>query len=200
MFASLSDMELLLAGLATVILFFLGYKIGGFLSARKSKRDLSNLKTESHNTSKSLKRILEEEKNQVVAENVNLTENNKILNQKVEDYRKKLAGMGMLNFSGGKKRADILYSLLLENEALEQLLAEQGDKLAGERKEHLFHRMKDIGKRQRLLAEIFNDETIKNYVKDVLSDDGRIEAAANKIENDLTDDHLLEGKKDSPEA
>lgn len=30
MFASLSDMELLLAGLGTVIIFFLGYKIGSF--------------------------------------------------------------------------------------------------------------------------------------------------------------------------
>ena len=96
MFASLSDMELLLAGLGTVIIFFLGYKIGSFWSARKCKRDLNNLETESYNTSKSLKRILEEEKNQVVVENVTLTENNKILNQKVEDYRKKLAGMGKL--------------------------------------------------------------------------------------------------------
>lgn len=183
MLENLTELQLLVAGLLGIVLFFMGHKIGSYFASRKCARDREQLETESHNTNKSLKRILEEEKTVVVNENLSLKSANHALNEKLEDYRKKLAGMGVLSFSGSKKRADILYSLLLENEALEQLLAEQGEKLADERKEHLWHRMKDIRKRQRLMAEIFNDDTIKNYVKDVLSDERKIEEAARKIES-----------------
>ena len=43
---------------------------------------------------------------------------------KVEEYRKKAAGLGGLFGSGGKK-ADAMYALLLENEALEEALEAQ---------------------------------------------------------------------------
>jgi hypothetical protein len=192
MFSSLSDIELILAGLILIILFFLGYKIGSVIASRKGERAREALESESYSTSKSLKKLFEDEKNQVIAENTRLKETNTLLTDKVEEYRKKLAGLGILNFSGNKKRADILYSLLLENEALEQLLSEQGEKLADERKDHLMHRMKDIRKRQRLMAEIFNDDTIKSYVRDVLSDEGRIEAATRRIESEPEGRALLD--------
>lgn len=182
MYAGLSQVEMLSAALAIAIMLFISFKIGTAIAAKKFGREKEQLENESHSSSKSLKRILEEEKNQVVDENNRLKESNLLLTDKIEEYRKKLAGMGMLSFSGNKRRSDILYSLLLENEALEQLVAEQGEKMADDRKDFLMHRMKDIRKRQRLLAEIFNDDTIKNYVKDVLSDEQRIEDAAKKIE------------------
>jgi hypothetical protein len=200
MFSNLTDIELILAGLILIILFFLGYKIGSIIATRKGEKAREALESESYSTSKSLKKLFEDEKNQVISENTKLKETNTLLTDKVEEYRKKLAGLGLLNFSGNKKRADILYSLLLENEALEQLLAEQGEKLADERKDHLMHRMKDIRKRQRLMAEIFNDDTIKSYVRDVLSDEGRIEEAARRIENEEDGRPLLsEGESFSTE-
>ncbi|MBU2644008.1 hypothetical protein KKI24_04825 [bacterium] len=192
MFTSLSQIEMLSGALIVLILLFFAYKIGGILATKRGNREIANLEKESHSSNKSLKRILEEEKNEVVAENADLKSANYILTEKLEDYRKKLAGMGMLSFAGNKRRSDILYSLLLENEALEQLVAEQGEKMADDRKDFLMHRMKDIRKRQRLLAEIFNDDTIKNYVQDVLSDEKKIEAATHRIESESDDSPQIE--------
>jgi hypothetical protein len=174
---------MLSSGLVALIIIFISYKVGKIIATNKCKHEQVKLENESHSSQKSLKRILEEEKNQVVVEKNELTVSNRALNERLEDYRKKLAGMGLLSFSGNKKRSDILYSLLMENEALEQLISELGKKLANEQGEHLIHRMKDIRKRQRLIAEIFNDDTIRNYVKEVLSDDDKIDNAVHKIED-----------------
>ncbi len=197
MFANLTQMDMLLAGLMTLFVFFVGHKIGSFFTKQKFKREFESLEKESHSSNKSLKRILEEEKNQVDAKNLQLEQTNTLLKEKVEEYRKKLAGMGVLSFSGSKKRSDILYSLLLENEALEQLIAEQGDKLADERKGYMIQRMTDIRKRQRLMAELFNDDTIKNYVKDVLSDDKKMEDAMHRIEGEADETRQIEQEDQS---
>ena len=197
--SGLTDLETMFLLLVGFVLMFLGFRMGTFLSSQKHKKEKQALELESHNIHKGLKKILEEEKNQLVAERDELKEKNQIHSNKLEDYRKKLAGMGMLNFSGNKKRADILYSLLLENEALEQLLSEQGEKLASERQDFLKQRLQDIKKRQRLMAEIFNDDTIKNYVRDILSDEERMNAATQKIEEDESG-NLLPGGSDDTNA
>ena len=105
----------------------------------------------------------DEEKKKLIQENI-------AVKNKIEGYRKKISGLGMLSFGGSKKRSDILYSLLLENETLEQILQEQSEKIAIEQKSNLNQRLLDIKKRQRLLAEIFNDDKIKDYVNEVLQD------------------------------
>jgi|APSaa5957512622_1039677.scaffolds.fasta_scaffold44816_1 hypothetical protein len=183
MLENITQIEMITMGLVTVFLLFISYKVGASFATKRWSREKEKLELESHSSHKSLKRILEDEKSVVDNENKELKDTNDMLNGRIEDYRKKLAGMGLLSFSGSKRRSDILYSLLLENEALEQLISEQSEKLATERGEHLMHRMKDIRKRQRLLAEIFNDDTIKNYVKEVLSDDVKIDDAVHKLEN-----------------
>src|SRR5882757_2517064 len=66
------------------------------------------------------------------AANTQFLEKVKTLETRVEDYRKKAAGFGGL-FGTGGKRADAMYALLLENEALEEALQSQNEKLKQER-------------------------------------------------------------------
>ena len=72
--------------------------------------------------------------------------------------------MGILNFGESKKRTDILYSLIMENELLEQIIQDQAEKLTNQHQAHVDQRLLDIKKRQRLLAEIFDNKKIKEYV------------------------------------
>ena len=73
---------------------------------------------------------------QLREENAKLADELRLLRQKVEDYRKKAAGFGGL-FSSSSKRSDAMYALLLENEALEEALFAQNEKLKQERTDAL---------------------------------------------------------------
>ena len=72
-------------------------------------------------------------------------------------------------------------------------LSEQSETLTDERKNSLLHQLKNAQNRQRLLTEIFNDDVIKNYVSDVLSDKERINRAEARIASEI----LAEGKNES---
>src|SRR5687767_1868004 len=104
-----------------------------------------------------------------------LTEKVKFLEERVEEYRKKAAGFGGLFNSGGKK-ADAMYALLLENEALEEALFAQNDKLRQERTDALKEQMRSTGYRRVLMSQLLNDDRIKNYVAEVMADEKRLPA------------------------
>src|SRR6185295_3904344 len=79
-------------------------------------------------------------------------------------------GFGGLFSSGGKK-ADAMYALLLENEALEEALYNQNEKLRQERTDALKESMRNTGYRRVLMSQLLNDERIKSYVAEILNDD-----------------------------
>ena len=108
--------------------------------------------------------MLDEEKKSLLDKNQNLEDISKRNEKRLEEYRRKLSGMGILNFGESKKRSDILYSLIMENELLEQIIQDQTESLATQHQNHVYQRLLDIKKRQRLLAEIFDDKKIKKYV------------------------------------
>ena len=153
----------LLLCIFTIIIGFLSYKVGLGVGYLKNSKSLKKIEKEKKIFYKENKGMWDEERKNLIQENV-------AMKNKLESYRKKISGLGMLNFGGSKKRSDILYSLLLENETLEQILQEQSQKMVIEQRANLDQRLLDIRKRQRLLAEIFNDEKIKGYVNEVLQD------------------------------
>ena len=123
MFSALDFIELALVSVAAIVIFFLGNRYGRFFTERRSKKEKKISNRESYKSNKMLKGLLEEEKNKVASKNDVLSESNLFLVSKLEEYREKLSGVGRIfTSSGNKKRADIIYSLLLKNEALEQLL------------------------------------------------------------------------------
>ena len=89
---------------------------------------------------------------------------------KVEEYRKKAAGLGGL-FNAGGKKADAMYALLLENEALEEALYAQNEKLRQERTDSLKEQMRATGYRRVLMSQLLNDQRIKDYVAEILADE-----------------------------
>src|SRR5690606_18607463 len=85
----------------------------------------------------------------------------------------KAAGFGGL-FSSGGKRADAMYALLLENEALEEALHRQNEKLSQERADALKESLRNTGYRRVLMSQLLNDDRIKNYVAEIINDEARL--------------------------
>jgi regulator of replication initiation timing len=177
MFENITLMGMIPTVIVVMIILFVGFKIGKYFSGRQGKREMKLIDKERDNSNRSYKKLLDDENVEVLSENRKLRVSNSRLMDKINEYRKKLAGIGTLSFSKNRRRADILYSLLLENEALEQILTEL-IKAPDEKRDYLMHQMKDIGKRHQLLVKIFNDDDIiRNHVKNILFNDKRIDTA-----------------------
>src|SRR5207237_8043247 len=107
------------------------------------------------------------------AANEKLSQQVQAMAAKVEEYRKKAAGLGGLFSSGGKK-ADAMYALLLENEALEEALYNQNEKLKQERTDALKEQMRATGYRRVLMSQLLNDQRIKDHVAEILADERHV--------------------------
>ena len=142
----------------------LGWWLGSSFTRKKTKKQFKELEKEKNVFQRENKKMWDEEKKSLLEKNQNLEELHKRNEKRLEEYRRKLSGMGILNFGESKKRTDILYSLIMENELLEQIIQDQAEKLTNQHQAHVDQRLLDIKKRQRLLAEIFDNKKIKEYV------------------------------------
>ncbi len=162
--------DVVLYSLAGAIALFIGYRLGRFAGDIAASRVVARKEQELFTTQKGFRTLYEQELNTIRAENAKLTEQVQTLTARVEEYRKKAAGFGGLFTSGGKK-ADAMYALLLENEALEEALYNQNEKLRQERTDALKESMRNTGYRRVLMSQLLNDERIKSYVAEILNDD-----------------------------
>src|SRR5260221_10701816 len=158
---------------AGVALLYVGYRIGKWLGSMAASRLISQKEQELFTAQKGFKTLYETELTNIKSENERLQQQVQIMSAKVEDYRKKAAGLGGLFSSGGKK-ADAMYALLLENEALEEALYNQNEKLKQERTDALKEQMRNTGYRRVLMSQLLSDERIKGYVAEVLADEKRL--------------------------
>ena len=165
--------DIVLACVAGAILLFLGYQAGRFVGSLRAARLVSQKEQDLFTAQKGFRTLYEQELSVVKGENAKLTEQVQTLTARVEEYRKKAAGFGGL-FSSGGKRADAMYALLLENEALEEALYTQNEKLRQERTDALEESMRNTSYRRVLMGQLLNDERIKGYVAEVLADDKRL--------------------------
>ena len=156
-----------------VLVLYLGFRIGKMIGTLASTRHISQKEQELFIAQKGFKTLYESEMAAVKTENATLKQQVDTMTAKVEDYRKKAAGLGGLFNSGGKK-ADAMYALLLENEALEEALYHQNEKLKNERTDALKEQMRNTGYRRVLMSQLMSDERIKGYVAEVLADDKRL--------------------------
>jgi cell division protein FtsB len=167
--------DIILACIAGAILLFLGYQAGRLMGSLRASKLIAAREQDLFTAQKGFRTLYEQELNAVKAENAKLAEQVQTLTNRVEEYRKKAAGFGGLFSSGGKK-ADAMYALLLENEALEEALYSQNEKLRQERTDALKEQMRNTGYRRVLMGQLLNDERIKSYVAEVLADDKRLPA------------------------
>jgi cell division protein FtsB len=154
---------------AAVVLLFLGYRLGRFFGALRAAKQIARKEEELFTAQKGFKNLYEQELANLKQQNTQLQEQAKGLNTKVEEYRKKAAGFGGL-FSSGNKHADAMYALLLENEALEEALYAQNEKLRQERTDAVKEQLRSTGYRRVLMSQLLNDERIKGYVAEIMAE------------------------------
>ena len=163
-------LEVILYSIAGVALLVAGYRLGRLVGAATARRAITAKEQELFTAQKGFKTLYEQELDKVKAENAQLKSKAEQMEVKVEEYRKKAAGLGGLFSSGGKK-ADAMYALLLENEALEEALYAQNEKLKQERTDSLREQMRATGYRRVLMSQLLNDNRIKEYVAEILNDE-----------------------------
>src|SRR5215212_6004861 len=112
-------LQVVVYGVAGLALLIAGYKLGRVIGRASAGKTIAQKEQELFTAQKGFKNLYEQEMAKLKADNAHLGEQVKTLTARVEEYRKKAAGFGGL-FSGGGKRADAMYALLLENEALEE--------------------------------------------------------------------------------
>lgn len=155
---------------AGVVLLVVGYQVGRFIGSLSSSKLVASKEQDLFTAQKGFKQLYETELATLKADNVRLNEENTTLNGRVEEYRKKAAGYGGLFNSGGKK-ADAMYALLLENEALEEALYSQNEKLKQERTDSVKESIRSAGYRRVLMSQLMNDERIKGYIQEIIGDE-----------------------------
>lgn len=161
--------------IASGLLLVIGYRVGAWMSAGRFQRQLDQNQKDLFTTQTGFKKLYEGEIVQLKQQLTAITVENDTLNKRVEEYRKKAAGFGGLFGSGGKK-SDAMYALLLENEALEEALHKQNQKLTVERTDAVKESLRNIGYRRVLMSQLLNDNRIKDYVREILEDEGRLPA------------------------
>jgi cell division protein FtsB len=165
--------DLAIYGAVAAVLLYLGYRFGKWVGWLASEKLMQTKEQELFTAQKGFKQLYEQELATVKADNARLAEQIKLLETRVEEYRKKAAGYGGL-FSSGGKRADAMYALLLENEALEEALYSQNEKLKQERTDARKEQLRSASYRRVLMSQLLNDERIKSYVAEILSDERRL--------------------------
>lgn len=168
-----STIDLILYSAVCVVLLFLGFQVGRMIATLSASKRIAAKEQELFTTQKGFKNLYEQEINSLKQENGQLKAQMAALETRVEEYRKKAAGFGGL-FNTGGKRADAMYALLLENEALEEALYAQNEKLRQERTDALKDQMRATSYRRVLMSQLLNDDRIKDYVAEILSDEKRL--------------------------
>src|SRR5437763_3114653 len=168
-------LEVVLYCIVGAFLLFMGYRVGRMLGSLSSQKTIVQKEQELFTAQKGFKNLYEQELAAVRAENAQLKSQVEAANHRVEEYRKKAAGLGGL-FNTGGKRADAMYALLLENEALEEALYAQNEKLKQERTDSLKEQMRATGYRRVLMSQLLNDNRIKEYVAEILNDEKMLPA------------------------
>jgi len=164
-----NTMEIILLCAAGVLLLFAGFRFGRMVANFRAVRLISEKEQELFTAQKGFKTLYEQELATSRAEAAKLKDEVAALTQRVDEYRKKAAGYGGL-FNSGGKRADAMYALLLENEALEEALYSQNEKLRQERTDSLKDQLRATSYRRVLMSQLMNDERIKAYVAEILDE------------------------------
>ena len=170
-------LDIILYSVAGAIVLFIGYRLGRLVGSVAASRVVAKKEEELFTTQRGFRTLYEQDLNAVKAENAKLAEQVQTLTGRVEEYRKKAAGFGGLFSSGGKK-ADAMYALLLENEALEEALYSQNEKLKQERTDSLKEQRRATGYRRVLMSQLLNDNRIKEYVAEILNDEKMLPSRA----------------------
>lgn len=156
--------------IAGVVLLVLGHKFGYWMGWARQQKLITEREEELFQAQRGFKKVYDDELSGLRSENAQLRQETEALKTRVEEYRRKAAGYGGL-FSSGGKRADAMYALLLENEALEEALFTQNDKLRQERTDALREQLRAASYRRVLMSQILEEGKLKGAADRLLGND-----------------------------
>lgn len=144
---------------AVIVLMFFAFKVGRYFGAGSKRKEVEQKESELFQAQRGFKQVYDTELKALKEEVEQLRTDKKTLEERVEEYRRKAAGYGGLFNSGGKK-SDAMYALLLENEALEEALFTQNDKLRQERTDAVKEQLRSASYRRTLMSQLMEEGKI----------------------------------------
>ncbi|MGV8074994.1 MAG: hypothetical protein AB2L11_10620 [Syntrophobacteraceae bacterium] len=153
------------------VVFTSGLFVGYRRSARKYEAQSVSDREEMLTIERSLKQFWDHEKEKLQGEKNELQRKINFLEERLDQYRRKAAGIGMMGLRKSKL-TDMLISLLMENETLEEKLFLQNMKLKEERDEFLKNEMRHISYKRVLLSELINQSEVRRELDRAISDKG----------------------------
>lgn len=161
------------AGVSTVIFIFLAaFYLGHRKSSLKYRAQNAHDREEMLTIERALKQFWDHEKQKLEEEKAELQRRIDFLEDKLTQYRRKAAGIGMMGLRKSKL-TDMFISLLIENETLEEKLFLQNLKLKQERDEYLENELTQISYKRILLSELINQGEVRREMERVINDRGR---------------------------
>src|SRR3954463_15210579 len=170
-----ATLEVILYCVAGVVLLVIGYRLGRLIGSAGANRAIAIKEQELFTAQKGFKTLYEQELSTVKTENAQLKSRAEQMEIKVEEYRKKAAGLGGL-FCSSNKKGDAMYAPLLEDGGFEEGLCAQKEKRRQERTDSLKEQMRATGYRRVLMSQLLNDSRIKEYVAEILNDEKMLPA------------------------
>ena len=155
------------------VIFALSYFVGYRLHFRKFKVQAACEREEMLTIERALKAFWDNEKQNLENEKKELQQRIEFLETKLEQYRRKAAGVGMLGLRKTKV-SDMLITLLIENESLEEKLFLQNMKLKQERDEFLENELRGISYKRILLSELMAQSEVRREMERVINDRSRL--------------------------
>ncbi len=156
-----------------VTLLSLGYYLGYRKNVRRYQTMSAHDREEMLTIERALKRFWDHEKEQIEKEKQELERRIQFLEDRLDQYRRKAAGIGMMGLRKSKL-TDMLLSLLVENETLEEKLFLQNLKLKQERDQNLENELRHISYKRILLSELINQAGVRREMERVLNEKGKL--------------------------
>jgi hypothetical protein len=155
------------------VLAALAFIVGKFWGRLRAGKEFAADRDRMFTIEKSLQEFFESDRKKLEAEKNDLSQRLELAEKKSEEYKRKAAGVGVMGM-GKDRKAELLLEMMVENEALEEKLFEQNVKLKNERDEHLARELQHVSVKRVLLSEILKEERVRDTIRDVLADDGKL--------------------------
>jgi len=146
-----------------------GYYLGYRRNVRTYQKMSASDREEMLTIERALKGFWDYEKDKLIKEREELERRVQFLEDRLDQYRRKAAGIGMMGLRKSKL-SDMLITLLLENETLEEKLFLQNLKLKEERDQFLENDLRNISYKRILLSELLNQSGVRREMERVLKE------------------------------
>lgn len=155
-----------------LFVFSIGYYLGHRKTVVRYAAQSVTDREEMLSIEKALKRFWDDEKQKLEKEKGELQRRISFLEGKLDQYRQKAAGIGMMGLRRSRL-ADMFIGLLIENENLEEKLFLQNLKLKEERDEFLENDLRNISYKRILLSELISQTEVRREMEKLINDKGR---------------------------